>query len=241
EFLRQNKRALFEDIAPACADLAAIVGFVDFEEDRKGTDRYPLRYNAAGILQHGRVEQIVHKRLLPSYRYFDDKRYFTPGTEVEPWRIDVNGETVRIGVLICEDMWDEGYALKPCRIYDEKGVDYLFAISASPFVCSSPGRRNGKRFERAEIIRGQIARYGIPIISINTVGIGDNGKNVIPFDGTTQAFDRKGRLVASLRSFVVDQQTVTFENGLADPVDEPEFDREAEIFEALVMSVRDYY
>jgi NAD+ synthase (glutamine-hydrolysing) len=241
EFLRQNKRALFEDIAPACADLAAIVGFVDFEEDRKGPDRYPLRYNAAGILQHGRVEQIVHKRLLPSYRYFDDKRYFTPGTEVEPRPIDVNGETVRIGVLICEDMWDEGYPLKPCRIYDEKGVDYLFAISASPFVCSSPGRRNGKRFERAEIIRGQIERYGVPIVSINTVGIGDNGKNVIPFDGTTQAFDRKGRLVASLRSFVVDQQTVTFENGLADPVDEPEFDREAEIFEALVMSVRDYY
>lgn len=241
EFLRQNKRALYETIAPACTNLAAIVGFVDFEEDRRGPDRNPLRYNAAGILQRGRVEQIIHKRLLPSYRYFDDKRYFTPGTEVEPWRIAVDGGTVRIGVLICEDMWDEGYELKPCRIYDEKGVDYFFAISASPFVCSSPGRRNGKRFERTEIIRGQIERYGVPIVSINTVGIGDNGKNVIPFDGATQAFDRRGRLVASLRSFAVDQQMVVFEEGLAEPVAEPEFDREAEIFDALVMSVRDYY
>ncbi len=241
EFLRQNRRALLQEIAPACKGLAAIVGFVDFEEERQGPDRNPLRYNAAGIVQHGRVEQVVHKRLLPSYRYFDDKRYFTPGTEVEPWSIDAGGEKVRIGILICEDMWDEGYEMKPCRIYHEKGVDFLFAISASPFVCSSPGRRNGKRFERAEVIGSQIAEYGIPIVSINTVGIGDNGKNVIPFDGTSQAFDRKGRLVASLKSFAADQQTIEFEDGLAKPVPEPEFDREAEIFEALVMSVRDYY
>ena len=241
QFLRQNKRALFEEIAPACTELAAVVGFVDFEEDRQGPDRHPLRYNAAGILQHGRVEQIVHKRLLPSYRYFDDKRYFTPGTEVEPWLVDADGGTVRIGVLICEDMWDDGYPLKPCRIYARRGVDYLFSISASPFVCSSPGRRDGKRFERAEIIRGHIEQDGVPIVSLNTVGIGDNGKNVIPFDGTTQAFDRQGRLVASLESFAVDQQLLVFENGLADPVAEPPFDREAEIFDALVMSVRDYY
>lgn len=241
EFLRQNRRVLIETIAPACTDLAAIVGFVDFEEDRRGPDRNPVRYNAAGILQHGRVEQIVHKRLLPSYRYFDDKRYFTPGSTVEPWRIEARGGAVRIGVLICEDLWDEGYDMEPSRLYHDRGVDYLFAISASPFVCSSPGQRDGKRFERAELIRRQIERYGVPIVSINTVGIGDNGKNVIPFDGASQAFDARGKLVASLRSFAVDQQTVVFDGGCADEIEEPDFDREAEIFEALVMSVRDYY
>jgi len=108
-------------------------------------------------------------------------------------------------------------------------------------VCSSPGSRDGKRFVREELVRAQIRRHGIPILSVNTVGIGDNGKNIIPFDGFSTAHDRDGELVANLQMFQEDEQVVVFENGKAASVPAPDFDREGEIFHALAMGVRDYY
>lgn len=241
QFLAENKEWLLKKIVPACQKVAAIVGFVDYEEDRMGPDGRSIRYNAAAVIQDGSVLQIVHKRLLPSYRYFDDKRYFTPGTVVEPVPLKVAGESISIGVLICEDLWDEGYDLNPCQVYREKGAEYLFCINASPFVCSGPGLRDGKRFVRDKLVRAQISRHGIPILSVNTVGIGDNGKNIIPFDGFSTAHDRQGGLVANLPMFQPAQQLVEFEDGRAEEIPTPAFDREGEIFHALAMSVRDYY
>jgi len=241
QFLRENKRVLMEKILPASREIAVIVGFLDFDEGRKGPEGEVIRYNAAAVCQQGELIQIVHKRLLPSYRYFDDKRYFTPGREVQPVSIQTSQGEVSLGVLICEDLWEEGYEFKPCALYREQGVDYLITINASPFVGSNPGERDGKRFERAHLIESQARRYGVPILYVNSVGVADNGKNVIPFDGMSLAYDRTGCLVAALKQFSEDQQTVSFAKGTAASVSEPDFDREAEIYQGLVMSVRDYY
>lgn len=240
-FLRENRRVLIEEIASACGEVAAVVGFVDFDEQIQGPDSSPVRYNAAAVLHRGRLAQVVHKRLLPSYRYFDDKRYFAAGQEVEPVHLTFPDGALRLGVLICEDLWDERYLLKPCRIYAEKGVDLLACINASPFVCSSPGRQDGKRFVREQVARDQVRRYGVPLAWVNTVGVGDNGKNVIPFDGASAAYDREGTLAAQLALFESDQRTVEFEQGRAAAIGRREYDRDGEIFDALVMSVRDYY
>lgn len=241
QFLGENRRVLLEGILPACDRIAAIVGFIDHDEGRVGPDGQIVRHNAAAVMQNGKLLQVVHKRLLPAYRYFEDKRYFRPGEGVEPVLLETRAGKVSIGVLICEDLWDEGYESKPCAVYKEKGVDYLCCINASPFVGSGLGQRDGKRFERQQLIRKQVARYGVPIIYVNTVGVGDNGKNIIPFDGLSMAYDREGKLVAALKQFSEDQQSVRFENGLAAAVPEPPFDREEEIYGALVMGVRDYY
>jgi NAD+ synthetase len=240
-FLEENKRVLMEEIVPASEGIGIIVGFLDFDAGRSRPEGGMIRYNAAAIAQDGQLLQVVHKRLLPAYRYFDDMRYFTAGREVEPISLKISGQRVSIGVLICEDLWEEGYDFQPCALYRAKKVDYLFSINASPFVGSRPGQRDGKRFERAALIREQVGRYGIPITYLNTVGVGDNGKNVIPFDGMSVAYGSDGQLVAVLKQFDEDQQTVCFEDGRAEPVAEPGFDREAEIFRALAMAVRDYY
>jgi len=240
-FLEENKRVLKEEIVPASEGIGVIVGFLDSDAGRSRPEGGMIRYNAAAVAQDGQLLQVVHKRLLPGYRYFDDKRYFTAGREVEPVSIETTDGTASIGVLICEDLWEAGYDFKPCALYREKKVDFLFSINASPFVGSGPGQRDGKRFERAELIREQIRRYGVAIVYLNTVGVGDNGKNVIPFDGMSVAYGSDGQLVGALKQFDEDQQTVCFENGRAEAVKEPEFDREEEIFQALVMAVRDYY
>ena len=241
QFLRENKRVLMKEILPASQEIAVILGFVDFDEGLKGPEGELVRYNAAAILQNGQLLQIVHKRLLPSYRYFDDKRYFTPGREAQPVSIQTAQGAVSVGVLICEDLWEEGYDFKPCATYREKGVDYLVTINASPFVGSSPGQKDGKRFTRGRLIESQARLYGIPILYLNTVGVADNGKNIIPFDGMSLAYDRTGQLVAAFKQFKEVQQTICFANGTAEAIREPSFDREAEIYQGLAMSVRDYY
>ncbi len=241
EFLNKNKATLMEEILPATQDIAAIVGFIDFDKQRIGPDQRLIRHNSAAVVQNGELLQIVHKRLLPAYRYFDDKRYFAEGDEVEPVSIQTCEGEISIGVLICEDLWDAKYELKPCEIYREKGVDYLFTINASPFVGSSTGSNDGKRFVRERFLEQQTRNYGIPIVYVNTVGIGDNGKNIIPFDGMSLAYDRTGQRVATLAQFVEDQQTICFEKGRAQLISKPPFNREDEIYQALVMSVGDYY
>ncbi|MFB3906057.1 MAG: NAD(+) synthase [Acidobacteriota bacterium] len=241
QFLRANREILLGQVAPACQGITAVVGFIDFDEQRRGPDNRVVRRNAAAVLRDGRVLQIVRKRLLPAYRYFEDKRYFEPGREVEPVNIPTQEGSVRIGVLICEDLWDEGYELKPTAIYAEKGAELLVCVNASPFVGSNPGRRDAKRFVRSVGLAQKASRYGIPVVYVNTVGIGDNGKNIIPYDGFSLAYDRDARLIAALKAFAEDQQSIVLENGRGCPVAEPAFDREAEIYAALVMSVRDYY
>jgi NAD+ synthase (glutamine-hydrolysing) len=239
-FLRENKRVLLEEIRPACRGVAAVIGFIDFDESRKGPDSRVVRHNAAAVIQDGELLQVVHKRLLPGYRYFEDKRYFQPGGEVEPVLIRTPARETRLGVLICEDLWDEEYQFKPSAILHQKGAQVFVCINASPFVGSTPGQQDGKRFQRHRLITSQVRRYGVPIVYVNTVGIGDNGKNIIPYDGQSLVYNGSGETLARLEQFKEDQRTVCLDDRAA-PVLEPPYDREKDIFDALVMSVRDYY
>ncbi len=239
-FLEQNRRILMEELLPASTGIAAVVGFIDFDRDRKGPDGHRVRYNAAAVMQDGKLLQVAHKRLLPSYRYFEDKRYFTAGRRIEPAVIQTPCGAVPLGVLICEDLWDEEYEIRPAQLLRQAGAQCLVVLNASPFVASSPGRQDGKRFRRDRMIRQQVEKTGLPIAYLNTVGAGDNGKNLIVFDGMSLAFDAQGRRVLALAPFRPDQQSVVFQDGLAMPVQDPPFDREGEIFEALAMGIRDY-
>jgi NAD+ synthase (glutamine-hydrolysing) len=239
-FLRENKRVLMEEIRPACREVAAVVGFIDFDESRKGPDSRVARQNAAAVMQDGELLQVVHKKLLPGYRYFEDKRYFQPGREVETVLIRTRNQEMRLGILICEDLWDEDYEFKPSAILREKGAQLLVSINASPFVASTPGEEDGKRFRRHRLITSQIRRHGVPVVYVNTVGIGDNGKNIIPYDGRSLAYGASGETLAVLSQFREEQRTVCIGDD-GTPLPEAPYDREEEIFQALVMSVRDYY
>ena len=59
-------------------------------------------FNSAIVIRDGEVLANHRKARLPNYRVFDEKRYFTPGTD--PTVIDLGG--LRAGVLVCEDVWD---------------------------------------------------------------------------------------------------------------------------------------
>ncbi len=234
DFLAAN-RAAVDRLAAQTGATAAVFGFVDYDPDARNEDGRLRKYNAAAVAQHGRLLGVARKSLLPSYRYFDDKRYFTPAADRRPIVIQGREGPIRLGVSICEDMWDEAYRVKPIAELAERGAELVLNLNASPFV-------PGKRRERARLIERHVARIRVPFVYVNTVGVGDNGKNVIPFDGESLVYDARGRLVHVCPQFREVVELVEFDPagtqgaGVALPAPA----REREVYDALVFSLAEY-
>jgi NAD+ synthase (glutamine-hydrolysing) len=237
-FVQANEAAMAR-IAAAATGIVAVVGFIDHQPGARNEHGTLKKYNAAAVVRDGRVLQRARKSLLPNYRYFDDRRFFSPGDSRDPLTLDVRGGRASVGVSICEDMWDAYYPVKPLPELAAKGADVLLNLNASPFY-------PGKRQTRERLIREHVHALRRPIVYVNTVGAADNGKNIIPFDGESLVYDRAGRLIAIGRQFaeellVVDlpaeaQPAKAGAGGLELPAE----DRERELYDALVMSLRDY-
>jgi NAD+ synthase (glutamine-hydrolysing) len=232
-FLEANERAL-QAIAAEARGITAVVGFIDYELGATNDHGTLRKYNAAAVVRDGRVLQRARKSLLPSYRYFDDKRFFTPGERREPVDAGGGGPLSRIGVSICEDLWDEYYDVKPLPELAAQGAGLILNLNASPF-------HPGKRLTRQKLIRRHIDRLHRPIVYVNTVGAADNGKNIIPFDGESLVYDGEGRLVAIGRQFEEDLLVVDLDPGQQQAALElPPGEPDREMYDALVMSLRDY-
>lgn len=233
DFLEANERAV-QAVAAAARGITVVAGFIDVDAGARNDNGTIRKYNAAAVVCDGRVLQRARKSLLPSYRYFDDKRYFSPGESRRPVAIRTRGAPVQLGVSICEDMWDDFYDLKPLQELTAQGADVVLNLNASPFY-------PGKRQAREALIRRHIAEIHRPIVYVNTVGAADNGKNIIPFDGESLVYDGDGRLIALGPQFAGDLLVVDVGHETRAPeVILPAVDRNRELYDALVMALRDY-
>lgn len=226
-FIDENLEAL-KEIKQKTGQTAVILGFI-YREDGD-------LYNSAAIIQNGEIKGITHKTLLPNYRYFDDKRYFKPGKDIEPVEIKASGKKIKLGVSICEDLWDRDYDRKPISELDEKGTDLLVNINASPF-------ESGKREKRDELIQEHIEDTGLPLLYLNTAGAADIGDNILVFDGDSLVYRSDGKLIERGKQFETQTFDVEVETGKNKAFKGDEIKvkmREKEIFEALSFAVKDY-
>ena len=232
-FLEANERAI-QTIAAATHGLTAVVGFIDFDPGKTNDHGTLRKYNAAAVMRDGRILQRARKSLLPSYRYFDDKRFFSPGDRREAVDAGTGGPLSRVGVSICEDLWDEYYDVKPVPDLAGDGARVILNLNASPY-------HPGKRQTRQKLLRRHINRLHRPIVYVNTVGAADNGKNIIPFDGESLVYDGAGRLIAIGRQFEEELLVVDLDPGVQhEALELPATDPDREMYNALVMSLRDY-
>jgi NAD+ synthase (glutamine-hydrolysing) len=227
-FVEANEKAL-ENICKKTKDMAVILGYIQNHQNSRP-------FNAAAVIQHGEIIGTTQKTLLPNYRYFDDKRYFAPCPEVKPIAIHCREREIKLGVSICEDMWDENYQQKPVEELARRGAEILININASPFY---PGRRK----ERDKQIQRHIRNTGLPFIYANTVGVQDVGNNIIVFDGESLVYDSKGNLISLGKQF--EEELIVTEIGETVPEEReklelPKENREKEMFEGLVFALRDY-
>ncbi len=233
-FLDANERAM-QTIAKASRGITAVVGFVDVDPSARNDNGTIRKYNAAAVVRDGCVLQRARKTLLPNYRYFDDKRYFMPADRRDALDVPTHAGTARLGVSICEDMWDEFYDVKPLTELAHKGASILLNLNASPYY-------PGKRQIRERLIQEHVRALHKPLVYVNTLGAADNGKNIIPFDGESLVYDANGQLIAIGKQFEEDLVVVDVGPG-APPqpaMTLPATDREREVYDALKMALRDY-
>ena len=188
------------------------------------------RHNAARVLRDGHVLATYAKRELPNYQVFDERRYFTPGRDICVFQAQGDsGETVNVGLLICEDAWFE----EPAWLTKDAGAQLLVVINASPFHV-------GKGAEREQMMRERALATGLPLVYAHLVG----GQDEIVFEGRSFALQADGALAGRARSFREDLFNVQVST--ADSVIQltantaPEKTLEADLWDALVLGVRDY-
>lgn len=189
-------------------------------------------YNSAVLLQDGTVTVVSHKTLLPTYDVFDERRYFEPGGECG--RVEIAGR--RVGVTICEDIWNDKGFWTEHRYYDtdpvatllETGVDVLVNLSASPFSL-------GKQSIRERMLSSLAGRHGVPVAYANQVG----GNDDLMFAGKSIVFDAQGNLLARGKGFAED--IVLCDPFSGEGTIEPDAaEAPAQAWQALVMGTRDY-
>jgi NAD+ synthase (glutamine-hydrolysing) len=184
-------------------------------------------FNSAIVIRDGAVIANHRKACLPNYRVFDEKRYFTPGTE--PTLIEING--VKAGVLVCEDVWDAEPALQARRA----GAEVLLVINASPYEVDKQLQRE------QEIGRARVSETGIPLVFVNLIG----GQDELVFDGNSFVMDAQGTVTTRVPAFVEGLYAVdlVYDSGAVRPVPGelvPLQNQEESVYGALVQGTRDY-
>ncbi|MGV3526065.1 MAG: NAD+ synthase [Candidatus Sericytochromatia bacterium] len=218
--------ACLERIEAACQDITAIVGFVDRNRTRQGKQLY----NAAAVIRNGQRVSTHYKSLLPTYDVFDEDRYFEPAGQVFP----VDLAERRIGVSICEDVWNDSdfwsrrlYLSDPISDLHRQGMELLVNISASPFHV-------GKPQQRVEMVQALCRKYAVPAIYLNQVG----GNDSLIFDGHSFVINAHGELVWLGNAFR--EQFVVLELDQLAPITPDWLPPMGMIEQALVLGIQDY-
>lgn len=203
--------------------VAVALGFLDLPENAGDKS-----FNALGFIQNGRLIAKQYKRLLPTYDVFLEGIFFAPGktSRVIPWR----GR--KIGPVICEDIWDSGYAIKPLRDLKKQGADLFVNISASPYYF-------GVSETRDRLLQNHANQYRRPMLYVNQIG----GQDDLIFDGRSVFVDPRGRILFRAPAFEEGLYFYDWDPAQKSPYAVPPFALNGtpeEIYRALVLGIRDY-
>ena len=221
-------KALTQQLA-GLKDMTVVVGHPQGGDRRTHSVAVQQRFNCASVLREGQVLATYAKRELPNYQVFDERRYFVPGGGVCVFEAGEAGARVKVGLLICEDAWFE----EPARLAKAAGAQVLAVINASPFHA-------GKGLEREAVMAERVRATGLPLVYAHLVG----GQDELVFEGHSFALDADGAIGGRAPSFKEDLfcASLHLEGKTAHwtaPV-EPPRSAEADVWDALVLGVRDY-
>jgi NAD+ synthase (glutamine-hydrolysing) len=212
-------------------DLALVVGTVGHVAFGTGMQ------NVAALLRGGRVEATFAKTLLPTYDVFDERRYFEPNADpgASVFELTPGDPATRVGVTICEDLWNDAelwgssrrYAIDPVEEVVRAGARVLVNLSASPFAA--------RKWEaRRRMLAHAARRHGVATVYCNAVG----GNDGLVFDGASCVFGSDGRPRGEARSFAEDVVVCALGHPPIELSARIELD---DVRAALVLGLRDYF
>lgn len=184
-------------------------------------------YNALSVYAEGRLLIRYYKQKLPNYGVFDELRYFSAGDKNA--LLELNG--VRLGLLICEDLWFDA----PVDALHAAGAEVIVSINASPYDQEKPQVRQ-------RLLEGHCRRTGLPLLYLNQIG----GQDELVFDGCSKVFNAQGEMTHRLAAFAEQVEQVSLhkqQDALTiTPMAQPAVAQGllAQTYQALVLAVRDY-
>lgn len=216
DFNKASQQALI-NLAKALTNITVIVGHPDLQNGRC--------FNAASVLQNGKVFATYYKHVLPNHSVFDELRYFSAGTN--PLVFEHQG--LKCAVLICADVWDS----QPAVLAKKAGAELLLVLNASPYHMEKQNRRH-------QVARDRVVQTGLAMIYCNLVG----GQDELVFDGGSFVLDRFGDLVQQLPAFqealdFVEIESVKVAQPSPGQIAEP-LSLEAAVHHALCLGLKDY-
>lgn len=184
-------------------------------------------YNALSVYAEGRLLIRYYKQKLPNYGVFDELRYFSAGDKNA--LLELNG--VRLGLLICEDLWFDASV----DALHAAGAEVIVSINASPYDQEKPQVRQ-------RLLEGHCRRTGLPLLYLNQIG----GQDELVFDGCSKVFNAQGEMTHRLAAFAEQVELVQLHKQqdvlTITPMAQPAVAQGllAQTYQALVLAVRDY-
>jgi NAD+ synthase (glutamine-hydrolysing) len=215
---RHQVEAAIERVCREVEGIGAVVGYPEYSGAQI--------FNSASLIADGRVQATHRKSCLPNYKVFDEKRYFKSGAQSAV--VTIKG--FRVGLLICEDIWEP----EPAQLARAEGAELLIVLNASPFEIR-------KQRNREDIVRRRVLDVGVPVVYVNLLG----GQDELVFDGNSFVMDAQGHVVVRVPPFEAGLHAVEFvrTSGGCAPVQgavAPELPDAESVYRALVLGVRDY-
>ena len=223
--------------------IGVLVGAPDKNPARQGKDLF----NGAFLLYEKEIKAVAHKTCLPNYDVFDEYRYFEPAFT---WNImEFKGK--RLAVTICEDIWNLGnnplYRICPMDILMEQKPDVMINLSASPFDYTHDE-------DRKATIKSNVIKYKLPLFYCNAIG----AQTEVVFDGASLVFDKDGNLCKEFPQFrehieeiilnddgTIDANVIepvqAMPDQLLEPVQLTETLNIAQVHDALILGIKDYF
>jgi len=227
DFIKLAEQAI-DRLAKAAEGIAIVVGSPSKNPVVEGKDLF----NSVYFLADGKVKQVQHKALLPTYDIFDEYRYFEPGTEFNI--VEYKGK--RIALTVCEDIWNIGnenplYTVCPLDELKPQNPDFILNVSASPF--------SYKQAEsRIHVVRSNVERYGIPMFYVNHAG----AQTELIFDGGSLVMSANGKIHDELPYFEECIRVYELDEVMKGEEDRPQVkDKMSLIHDAIVLGVKDYF
>lgn len=221
-----------EKITALCIGIATIIGAPTINSSQKGKKLY----NSALFINNGKIEQIVHKTLLPTYDIFDEYRHFEPNKVFKV--VEFKGR--KIALTICEDIWDNQptnnsfsksklYIYSPLEELSKYNPDLVINIAASPFSYQQEGNRKGILMQNAR-------EFHLPIVYVNQVG----AQTETIFDGGSMVINKNGDLEQELAYFKEDFRIVDIDT-FPEKQLQPASTTIQKIHDALIIGIKDYF
>lgn len=215
-FLTQSKKTV-EQIAKECPDITLMLGFAEPDDG--------VCHNSLAILKAGKILKVYRKVLLPNYGVFDEKRYFSAGTEPVVIKI----KDISIVCTICEDIWELRWLSQFLSPVSEKNL--IINISASPFHA-------GKIHQKLNLLQACAKTLNCSVAYCNIFG----GQDELVFDGRSMFVDSGGELIASAKAFEEDLLIADIEpdGKIQSQISPAETNGIEEIYKAIVLGTKDY-